>query len=209
MTTNNISEPSDICLIPYNTGMQPLPLPEYGRMIQNLVDFCIDIEDREQRTECAHAIIRIMARLFPQMKCEAGERKLWDHLNIMARFELDIDFPFDVITAESIQARPKRLPYADGALRHKHYGRNVRRMVKTVADMEEGPERDKLIIMVANHMKKLMMITNAEGATDSRIFNDLYEFSDHRISLSEETTRLHEFLELTPAVNKKYKKRKK
>ena len=37
--------------IPYNTGMPHLPLPEYGRNIQNMVDYCVGIPDRERSEE--------------------------------------------------------------------------------------------------------------------------------------------------------------
>ena len=40
----------------YNTGMPDLPMPEYGRNIQQMVDYCVSIPDREERTHCAHSI---------------------------------------------------------------------------------------------------------------------------------------------------------
>ncbi|MEE1063410.1 MAG: DUF4290 domain-containing protein, partial [Paludibacteraceae bacterium] len=44
--------------MPYNTQMPKLALPEYGRNIQNMVNYCLTIEDREERTNCAHSIIQ-------------------------------------------------------------------------------------------------------------------------------------------------------
>ncbi|MBQ3121198.1 MAG: DUF4290 domain-containing protein, partial [Bacteroidaceae bacterium] len=44
----------------YNTKKKRLPLPEYGRAVQKMVDHALTIEDREKRQECAETIISIM-----------------------------------------------------------------------------------------------------------------------------------------------------
>ena len=43
----------------YNTEEKKLVMPEYGRNIQNMVDYCITIQDREERKRCADTIINI------------------------------------------------------------------------------------------------------------------------------------------------------
>ena len=37
----------------YNTQQKRMPLPEYGRSIQNMVDHALTIEDRAERQRCA------------------------------------------------------------------------------------------------------------------------------------------------------------
>ena len=82
--------------IPYNVSEPQLVLPEYGRNIQKLIDHCVMIEDREERTKCAFAIADVMANLIPGVVGEGCNRqKIWEHINIMSKFELDIDFPYD------------------------------------------------------------------------------------------------------------------
>lgn len=202
----------DYKFLPYNTGMPPMPLPEYGRTIQNMVDYCVEIEDKEERTACAYAIIEVMKRLFPQQKGEGGDlSKFWDHLNIMARFELDIDFPCEVITADAVNPKPEAIPYCKADIRLRHYGRSVENMVRIVADMEEGEERDELITMLAHQMKKLLLTHNPEGVDNARVLRDLYDFSNGKISLDPETYILRDFQDITPvmAKGKKGKKKKK
>lgn len=197
-------------LIPYNTGFAPMPMPEYGRNIQNLVDYCVMLEDREERTRCAHAIAKIMLSLTPSTEdMENRMKKIWDHINIMARFELDIDFPYEVITAETINPKPERLPYTSSAMRGRHYGRNIEMMVSTVADMEEGPERDQLIVMIANHMKKLMLMHNKEGVSDAKILKDLAVYSNGKINLDPEQFHLHVFKQPVPQKNQKNQRKRK
>ena len=43
-----------------------IPLPEYGHHIQHMVDHCLTIEDRDERTRCAHAIVKAMAIIQPE-----------------------------------------------------------------------------------------------------------------------------------------------
>ena len=46
----------------YNTQQKRMPLPEYGRSIQNMVDHALTIEDRAERQRCANTIINIMGK---------------------------------------------------------------------------------------------------------------------------------------------------
>ena len=82
----------------YNTQQRKLPLPEYGRSVQNMVDYALTIEDRAERQRCANTIINIMGSMFPYLRdANDNNHKLWDHLAIMADFKLDIDYPVEVV----------------------------------------------------------------------------------------------------------------
>ena len=205
-------EPEMIRMIPYNTGMEPLLLAEYGRNIQNLVDFCVGIPDREERTRCAHAIADIMTILFPALKKDPNDRKkIWDHINIMSRFELDIDFPVDVIRDEEANPTPEPIPYSNSReIIFRYYGKHIQEMVRTVADMEDSEERFNLIGVIANHMKKLMLAHNKEAVSDMKVLNDLRFISDGRIDLQPGDIYLYDFQEVQqPAKQKQNKKKNK
>ena len=196
-------------MLTYNTQLKPLALPEYGRMIHQMVEYATQIPDRDERTRCAFAISKIMKNLFPQeFASPDGERKMWDHINIISDFKLDIDFPVEVSSAEAIHPKPEPIPYGDQNIRHRYYGKNIQLMIDRVAELEEGPEKDSLISMIAHHMKKLMFTHNKEGVNDARILRDLAEYSKGRIQLDPETYILHEFREIGPVQNGKKKKKK-
>lgn len=196
-------------MLTYNTQLKPLALPEYGRMIHQMVEYATQIPDRDERTRCAFAIAKIMKNLFPQeFASPDGERKMWDHINIISDFKLDIDFPVEVSSAEAIHPKPEPIPYGDQNIRHRYYGKNIQLMIDRVAELEEGPEKDSLISMIAHHMKKLMFTHNKEGVNDARILRDLAEYSKGRIQLDHETYILHEFREIEPVQNGKKKKKK-
>lgn len=88
----------------YNTQQRKLSLPEYGRSVQNMVDYALTIEDRAERQRCANTIVNIMGGMFPYLRdAEDSNRKLWDHLAIMADFKLDIDYPVEIVKKESLR----------------------------------------------------------------------------------------------------------
>lgn len=193
----------------YNTALPKMALPEYGRIVQNMVNFCMTIPDREERTACAYSIVETMKSLFPDLLGENGDdRKFWDHLNVISGFKLDIDFPCEVITEEFLHPRPSKIPYTASRLRHRHYGKIIEKMVERVAELEPGAEKDELISRIAHHLKKLMIAHNREAMTDEKVLRDLYAYSEGRIDLNPETYILHEFQVVEPVATSKKKKKK-
>ena len=130
----------------YNTQQRTLPLPEYGRSVQNMVDHALTIEDRAERQRCANTIINIMGGMFPHLRDVPDfKHKLWDHLAIMADFKLDIDYPYEIVKKESLEVKPDMLPYPHNGIRYRHYGRILENMIKKAVDYPEGEEKKQLI----------------------------------------------------------------
>lgn len=197
-------------MIPYNTEMKKMVLPEFGRNVQKMVDYCLSIEDRDERTHCAYGIVKIMANLFPELVRDNNDySQIWDQINIISNFQLDVDFPCEVITKEKMNPKPYPIPYTAGPMRYRHYGKSIEKMIEVVGDMEPSEEKDVLISMIAHHMKKLMLIHNKEGVDDAKILRDLKEYSEGRIDLDPTTYLLHEFKEAVPVNQPKGKKKKK
>lgn len=195
-------------MLTYKNHLKTLVLTEYGRNIQNMVDHCLTIEDRDERTRCARSIIDAMSILFPaQGDRQAARRKLWDHLAIMSGFELDVDLPFELLHSETLAEAPAPLTPGNHRIYRRHYGYNLEVMVRAAADMPQGPERDRLVTLLANHMKKQLLAVNPDGVEDVKIFKDLYEMTDGAIHLDPATTRLHEFKIIAPPKTKKKRKR--
>lgn len=192
----------------YNTQQKKLIMPEYGRNVQQMIDHCVSIEDREERTRCANTIINIMGNLFPHLRdVDDFKHKLWDHLAIMSDFKLDIDYPYEIIRKENLRTKPDRIPYTLTPIRYRHYGKTLERMIKKCEDYPDGPERDQLISLLANHMKKSFLTWNKEVVDDDKIFKDLREYSHGKIDLSPETFRLKESKEFLQKKNKNNKRK--
>lgn len=177
----------------YNTQQRVLPLPEYGRSIQNMVDYALTIEDRAERQRCANTIINIMGNMFPHLRDVPDfKHKLWDHLAIMADFKLDIDFPFEIIKKDNLITKPDMIPYPSSKIRYRHYGRTLEKLIKIASDYPEGDEKKQLIALVANHMKKSFMNWNKDVVDDRKIFDDLKDYSRGKIEVDEDTLKLME-----------------
>ena len=198
-------------MLTYNSQLKKLVMPEYGRNVQMMVDHCLTIEDRDERTRCAFTIVQNMANMFPQLRSETDyQHKLWDHLMIMSGFKLDIDFPFDdIIKEESLDTEPAPIKYELEPIQFRHYGKNIERMIERAAQYPEGDERDALVMLLANHMKKLIFQINNEDVEDAKIFKDLERYSHGAIRLDPATHGLHEYQVVKPVQNAGKKKKKK
>ena len=168
----------------YNTQEKRLPLPEYGRSVQNMIDYAVTIKDRSERQRCANTIITIMGNMFTHLRDVPDfKHKLWDHLAIMSDFKLDIDYPYEIVRKESLSSKPERLTYNLNRIHFRHYGRNLEAIIRKAADMSEGDERDALINLLANNMKKNYYAWNKDNTDEDKIIEDLRLLSDGKIDL--------------------------
>lgn len=187
----------------YKSKLIPLVLPEYGRNIQNMVDYAVTIEDREQRQLAAQTIINVMGNLYPYLRDVADfKHKLWDHLAIMTDFKLDIDYPYELPTKSLLESKPKQIPYSEGRIKYRHYGIVVEKMITRAAEYEEGPEKDSLIQMIADHMKKCYLTWNKETVDDEKVMADFIELSKSQIEIPD-GFQLKETKSLLPTRKKK------
>lgn len=190
----------------YNTQREKLILPEYGREIQNMVDHAIEIEDKAERQRCAETIIGIMERMFPQNKeSNDHQQKLWDHLALMSRFQLDIDWPCDVQQAAQIANKPEPMPYPMTPIPVRHYGNLIFEMFEKLKTMESGPERDELARMTANQMKRNLAQWSHGSADDEKVVSDIARFTDGKIQLDLDTFKF-EKVEIKDNERKRKKK---
>ena len=175
-------------MMEYNTRQKRLPLPEYGRSVQKMVDHALTIEDRAERQKCAETIVHIMKSMFPNQPDQ--ERKLWDHLAIMSDFRLDIDYPCEVIKPEEFHVAPQRVPYRDGEIRNRHYGRIVEGMIAHAMTLEDGEERESFVELILIQMKKNYIAWNKDGVEDKRIIEDFRLYTKGAIDIEDREIRI-------------------
>lgn len=186
----------------YNTERKKLNFPEYGRHIQNMVNYLKTIENKEERTKEAHSVIEVMANMTPQIKdAEDYKNKLWDHLFIIADFDIDIDSPYEIPKIEEFNNKPNKIEYLSGKLKFRHYGKILEEMIGRVNDYEDGEEKDALINVILNQMKKSYLLWNKNTVKDETIIKDFTIISNSSIKMPE-NIELQEFKNLK--VQKKY-----
>lgn len=187
----------------YNTQRKRMALPEYGRNVQKMIDHIKTIDDRAERNRAARTIIQIMGNLNPHLR-DVGDfkHKLWDHLALIADFELDIDSPYPVPEKVKFVEKPNQVGYTQGNIRFLHYGHIIELMIEAAAKMEDGDEKEHLTTLIVNQMKKAYITWNRSQVADEVIINDLKTLSKGKLKVTE-GVRILEVKELLPPVRKK------
>lgn len=163
----------------YNTSKSKLILPEYGRNIQMMVESLKEIENRDERNEAAKAIINIMGNLNPHLRdINDFRHKLWDHLFILADFDLDIDSPYTIPTRETFAEKPRKVAYNQRHIQYKHFGYIVTELIKKAIALEDGAEKDALLQVIATHMRKAYLMWNKDSVNDEAIVAAIAELSE-------------------------------
>ena len=177
----------------YNTQRRRLPLPEYGRSVQNMVDHALTIEDREERQRCAETIVNIMEGMFPYLReLPDYKHKLWDHLAIMSDFKLDIDYPFDVVKKEGLEVKADQIPYQNGFIRYRHYGRLLLELIRKAETIEDQEAKIQLVNSLANQMKRSLITWKKEIPDEQKIVDDLRELSNGKLDYKVEDLDFNE-----------------
>ena len=168
----------------YNTQRKKLILPEYGRCIQEMVDHAKTIEDREERQQCANTIIKLLSNLYGKQSAkEDVTQKLWNHLAAMANYELDIDYPVEIENLFERENKRENIKLPQKKIRKPHYGSLAEETTKVLQTMEDGEEKDALIRLVANQMKRNLANWNPNALSDEKILDDLADFTHGKVQL--------------------------
>lgn len=185
----------DIKGLDYNTQRETLLMSEYGREVQRMIDHAVSLPTKEERQLCAETIIRLMENKNPQVRENADyQQTLWDHLYLMSHKQLDIDWPYDVSEAEKIHTKPQPMkmmkqgeqPYL------RHYGRLIQESFEKLKQMPEGEERDELVRLTANQMKRDLITWGHGSMDDDKVADDLARYTDGVIQIDLNTFRFEQ-----------------
>ncbi|GAB3203254.1 hypothetical protein ABID22_000947 [Pontibacter aydingkolensis] len=165
---------------------QDLLLREYGRNVQDLVNYISKVEDRSERTRLSQLLINLMAKLNPQLRdTQDYQQKLWNHLFVMSGSTLDVDSPYPLSAMEYLNDKPQRMEYATETPRFKHYGTNVELLIEKATELEDEKEREAAIVSIGKLMKTLYRSYNKDSITDDIIMNDIRQLSKGKLNLDQ------------------------
>ena len=170
----------------YNTEVEKLDMPEYGRIILKMVERVKSIPDKAKRTEQAAAVVKAMEILNPQVHQQDNyEQKLWDHLHMIAGYDLDIDSPYPAPVKEERNTRPEPIPLKGRPIRARHYGRNIESIIDLIATEPDGEVKTAMIRSLAIYMRQQYLIWNKDSVSDKTIFDDIERMSGGRVTVPE------------------------
>ena len=170
----------------YNTQRNKLIMPEYGRHIQEMIEYVVSIPDKEKRNEQIRAVVAIMGILNPQLRDLVDfKHKLWDHVHIISDFKIDIDSPYPTPTEETFSTHPSPIPLNSTPLKAAHYGRNIQNMINMIIEKPDDEIKNNMILVLAGYMRQQYLIWNKDTVSEETIFKDIYELSEGRLIVPE------------------------
>lgn len=191
----------------YNTQRNKLVIPEYGRNVQNMVEYAQSIDDREARTVVANAIVKVMGQINPIPKdTEDLMQTLWDHLYIISNYTLDVDTPYPTPKKEEVEAKPERLAYPKGRIKYGHYGKTIQMFLDAACELEESEQKEILKVKIANMMKMSYLSWNRDSVNDQTILDQMSRMTNGKLEVPANTQLISTFEMLkktTPASKKK------
>ncbi|WP_181308111.1 DUF4290 domain-containing protein [Rufibacter sp. XAAS-G3-1] len=165
-------------MVASSTFKQELLLREYGRNVQNIVQYLLTVEDRTKRNQLAQLLVNLMGRLNPNVKdIQDAQHTLWNHLFVMSDGKLDVDAPFELSAMEYLNDKPQRVDYPVQNPKYKHYGTNLERLIDKAKQINDPQEREAAVISIGKLMKVLYRTYNKDSVTDEVILENLRELS--------------------------------
>ncbi len=172
----------------YNSTRPKLILAEYGRNVQNMVDYICTLDNKEERNRLAQVVIDMMGVLNPHLRDVSDfKHKLWDHLYIISDFKIDVDSPYPIPNQEEIYHKPQPLNYPNHNIRFKHYGYTVEEMIQKAKAITNEEARQKMTLSIANFMKMAYLTWNKDSVSDDQILMDLRSLSHGELVLPNDT----------------------
>lgn len=171
----------------YNTTRAKLLMPEYGRHVQDMIEYVVNLPDKQKRNEQIQAVVNVMGTLNPQLRDVVDFRhKLWDHVQIISDFKIDIDSPYPLPSRESVQTKPDPIPLKKDKIRAACYGRNIQNMIDLIADRPDDEVKKHMIRVIAYYMKQQYLIWNKDSVSEETIFADIKLLSGGRLTVPED-----------------------
>lgn len=170
----------------YNTERGQLHIPEYGRNVQNMINYAKKIKSREERNRAAYAIIDVMGQINPHLRdVEDYNHKLWTHLFIMSDFEIDVDSPYEIPTIDSLKKKPNKMEYPNEHCKYGHFGHYAEEMIKVAADSDDPDEKEYLKGVLANFLKRNYLVFHTHNVENQAIADHLEELSKGKLKLED------------------------
>jgi hypothetical protein len=183
----------------YNTTRGTLIISEYGRNVQEMVKYICSLEDREKRSRMASTLVNILSVMHPEMRDQGDlKHKLWDHIHVMSDFELECDSPYPIPPRPQDTPGPKKVNYTQEDIKLRPYGKYMQRIIEKATEFEDGVEKDALVKIIANGLKKMYLNWNRDSVNDELIHEHLDLLSAGRLKLHEDD-KLHSTVDILKA----------
>lgn len=174
-------------LFDYNTQSKKLIISEYGRSLQNFVEFICKIEDKDKRTKMAEALISVMEILNPTAKEQSDyKHKFWDHLHMVSDFKLDVNSPYPIPERNELVQKPEKISYPSLPIKFRFYGRNLQYMLNKATNIENPEMKSEFVNLLASFMSNSSRNWNNENLTNEQLTDHISSITNNKLAIKPE-----------------------
>ncbi len=169
----------------YNTARNYLSMREYGRHIQQMVEYILTIDDREKRNQQSKIIIEFMGVLNPHLKnVEDFRHMLWDHLFFISDFKLDVDSPYPIPEKETYKVKTQPMGYPKRYPKYSHLGKNLEIIIDKALNEPDEEKKVGFANSIAYYMKLSYSNWHKELVHDDVIRGELDNITGGKLEFS-------------------------
>ncbi len=172
----------------YNSEKENLIISEYGRHIQNLINYAKTIEDPQKQQVVVEEIVELMKKMkIGNKKSPEYKEKIWMHVYKIANYDLKAVPPTgEIPTPKPDDFKPQKLDYPSSEKHYRHYGHFIHLLMDKAIDMEDGRKKDEFVALIGAYMKLAYKTWSPEHfVNDKNIKEDLKRMTDGKLVFPE------------------------
>lgn len=173
----------------YNTEQEELIIPEYGRNLQQMIQFAKTIEDDTERQNFAEYIVDLMLQMATSSRNNNEFRdKMWLHFFKIANYDIKVMPPNgEIPKSEESKLTPDQVTYPINNSSYRHYGQFVQKLIEKAIEMEEGPKKEDFKNVIGSYMKLAYKNWSREHyVNDEVIKGELKNMSKGKLIIAED-----------------------
>ncbi len=174
--------------IEYNSEKENLIISEYGRHIQNLINYAKTIEDQQEQQAFVEEIVELMKRMkIGNKKSPEYKEKIWMHVYKIANYELKAVPPTgEIPTPKPDDFKPQKLNYPTSEKHYRHYGHFIHLLMDKAIEMEDGRKKDEFVALIGAYMKLAYKTWSPQHfVNDKNIKEDLKRMTNGKLVFPE------------------------
>jgi hypothetical protein len=174
--------------IEYNSEKENLIISEYGRHIQNLINYAKTIEDPQEQQVVIEEIVELMKKMkIGNKKSPEYKEKIWMHVYKIANYELKAVPPTgDIPTPKPEGFKPQKLNYPSSERHFRHYGHFIHLLMDKAIAMEDGQKKNEFVALIGAYMKLAYKTWSPEHfVNDKNIKEDLKRMTKGKLIFPE------------------------
>jgi Domain of unknown function (DUF4290) len=172
----------------YNTTLEPVKYPEYGRFIQELLQYACTIPDDRERRATVETVVGMMQMVNPNAKnSDDWRERLWNHAFAIAEYQLNVEPPANIqIRREDEKVKAEPLAYPAHNFKFRHYGSHIQKLMEKAISMPDGPKKEGFVEVIASYMKLAYKTWSKEHyVSDDIVKEDLESMTEGQLELHE------------------------